>query len=94
MNPKTMFQQTPLWLHKLVLLCLMLLYFRWGYTEAAGVNKHHPDPLFADIFLDHLIPLIPAFILFYILGYCFVVAPLLFIRTRAEAYAYAAVFFA
>lgn len=86
--------RTPLLVHKLAVLGLLLLYFRWGYMEAAGVNKHHPDPLFADIFLDHLIPLLPAFILFYMLGYLFVGVPIVLIESRRECYLYAAVFFA
>ncbi len=86
-------QATPLWVHKLLLFIGLLAYFRWGYMAAAGVNKHHPDPLYADIFLDHLIPLMPSFILFYMLGYLFVAAPLFLIHERREAYLYAGVFF-
>ena len=91
-NLQQLWASTPLIVHKLILAGLLLLYFYYGYMEAAGVNKHHPDPLFADIFLDHLIPLVPAFILFYMLGYLFVAAPIFFLSSRRETYAYAAVF--
>ena len=82
----------PLWGHKLVLFIGLLAYFRWGYLASGSVNRHHPDPLTADIFLDHLIPLMPSFILFYMLGYVFVAAPMFLIHERREAYLYAAVF--
>ncbi len=82
----------PLIYHKLLIATVLLLYFYFGYMEAAGVNKHHPDPLYADVWLDHWIPQWPVFILCYMFGYVFVLTPMFVLQTQQACYRYAAVF--
>jgi len=66
-----------------VVVVLLGLFFGVGYLWAG--SGHSPaDVWFGGIWLDALIPLVPHFIVFYMLGYLFVLAPVFVLRRRGE----------
>jgi membrane-associated phospholipid phosphatase len=70
---------------------LVLIYFqvgyKWGYRSHSG-----PGVFDAATPLDAWLPLIPEFIVFYMLGYLFVLVPCLVVRDRKAFYAATVVF--
>lgn len=67
--------------------CLLALIFfqvgyRWGYADHRG-----PGVFDATLALDHMLPLVPQFVVFYMLGYVFVLVPCLAVRERHDFYA-------
>lgn len=71
-----------LW-RRLLTALLVFVYFELGYTWAA---KGHAaaDLYFAQIALDDRLPLIPFFVVFYMLGYLFVFLPVLMFRQARD----------
>jgi len=72
--------------------CLLVLIFfqvgyRWGYADHRG-----PGVFDATLALDHMLPLVPQFVVFYMLGYVFVLVPCLAMRERHDFYAAAVSF--
>lgn len=72
--------------------CLLVLIFfqigyRWGYADHRG-----PGVFDATLTLDQMLPLVPQFIVFYMLGYVFVLVPCLAVRQRHDFYAAAVSF--
>ncbi len=72
--------------------CLLVLIFfqvgyRWGYADHRG-----PGVFDATLALDHMLPLVPQFVVFYMLGYVFVLVPCLAVRERHDFYAAAVSF--
>lgn len=70
---------------------LVLIYFqvgyKWGYRSHSG-----PGVFDAALPLDAWIPLVPEFIVFYMLGYLFVLVPCLLVRERSAFYSATVVF--
>lgn len=70
---------------------LVLIYFqvgyKWGYRSHSG-----PGAFDAALPLDAWIPLVPEFIVFYMLGYLFVLVPCLLVRERKAFYSATVVF--
>jgi membrane-associated phospholipid phosphatase len=62
---------------------LLGLFFGVGYLWA-GSGHSAADVWFGGIWLDALIPLVPPFIVFYMLGYVFVLSPVFVLRRRQE----------
>lgn len=62
---------------------LLGLFFGVGYLWA-GSGHSAADVWFGGIWLDALIPLVPPFIVFYMLGYLFVLSPVFVLRRRGE----------
>jgi len=70
---------------------LVLIYFQvgyyWGYRYHSG-----PGIVDATLPVDHWIPMVPEFIVFYMVGYLFVLVPCALVRERRDFYAATVVF--
>ncbi|MGB5212000.1 MAG: phosphatase PAP2 family protein [Gammaproteobacteria bacterium] len=65
---------------------LVLIFFQVGYYW--GYRLHDGPGVFdAELALDRWLPLVPEFIVFYMLGYIFVLVPCLAVRRRHDFYA-------
>jgi len=65
---------------------LVLIFFQVGYYW--GYQLHHGPGMFnAELALDRWLPLVPEFIVFYMLGYVFVLVPCLAVHRRHDFYA-------
>ncbi len=60
----------------------LLVYFAGGYALVGWFNEHFAHPLHAATALDRALPLIPAFVVFYLLGDVFVFGVLFVVRDR------------
>ncbi len=71
---------------------VLLAYFKKYYILSASMNARVAHPIQATTALDKALPLVPFFIVFYMLGYVFVFLPPFFIRDRRTFNATAVVF--
>lgn len=79
------------WWQPLLVTVLVFLFFEVGYLWAGAGHLPH-SAWHAATWLDRQIPLVPFFILFYMLGYFFVLSPAFILRRREEFQAGIAVF--
>lgn len=76
---------------RFIVALLMFIYFEIGYIwSARGVSHYAYD---GAIWLDSVLPLIPVFIIFYMLGYLFVFSPCFTLKNKVDFYWGTAIFF-
>ncbi len=68
--------------HIVLVAFLLFAYFAGGYALLAALHRHTPQGINAAIWLDHVIPLWPPFIVFYLIGDLFVFAGIFLIRDQ------------
>jgi len=79
------------WLTKLLTSIGIFLFFEFGYIWAS--KGHQPSDIINGAFaIDHSIPLIPEFIIPYMLGYFFVLTPIFLFSNKHDYYRGVAVF--
>ena len=77
--------------YKWILFSFILLYFLVVYNGLGFVERY--TSLSASTFIDEWIPLTPSFIIFYMVGYVFVILPVFFLKEKKEIPWFGIVFF-